>query len=240
MNSQLTDLANNYKPDGKAISIVRETPIVLLVGVSGAGKDTIKHHLLETGKYHHIISHTTRAPRENAGVMEQDGVEYHFVSKEKAVEMLQNGEFVEANVYSDNLYGTSVAEIAQAKREGRIAITDLEVQGVAEYKAISPNIIALFILPPDFSEWQRRLYARYGSNDADPADIQKRMHTAISELDEALHQPYYHFIVNENLTDAVVAADKIAHDHDSFNTIDRSFRKWAEQLRIDLGKHIEK
>jgi len=45
------------------------------------------------------------------------------------------------------------------------------------------------------------------------------------------------FIVNEVLEDAVSAADKIAHDDNSFNTIDRSFSKWAEQLLIDLENH---
>lgn len=238
MNNDLKRLTDDYKISEQTVSLVRSTPIVLLVGVSGAGKDTIKHHLLQTGEYHHIVSHTTRARRENAGVMEQTGVEYHFVSVETASNMLERGEFVEANIYSGNLYGTSAAEIAKAKNENKIAITDIEVQGVAEYKAISRNVTALFILPPSFEEWQRRLRSRYGEKGADPADIQKRMSTAISELDEALEKPYYHFIVNDNLNEAVNAANKISHSNDSFDRVDRSFRAWAEKLREDLAAHI--
>lgn len=234
MDQQLQQLVDNYKIPESAISLVRMTPIVLLVGVSGAGKDTIKHRLLDTGSYHHIVSHTTRAPRENHGVMEQDGVEYHFISKEKAAEMLQNGEFIEAKVYSGNVYGTSVAEIQKAYDDGKIAITDLEVQGVAEYKEISPKVIAEFILPPDYDEWQRRLMSRYGPEGPDPADMRKRMNTAVAELEEALRQPYYHFVVNDVLEEAVRAADSIAHHHDEFTTIDRSFRVWAEQLLESL------
>ena len=115
-----------------------------------------------------------------------------------------------------------------------IAITDLEVQGVAEYKSISPTVIAEFVLPPSFEEWQRRLRARYGDKGADPRDIEKRMTTAIYELEEALKQPYYHFVVNESIEEAVAAADSIANHNDEFTTIDRSFRVWAESLLGEL------
>ncbi|HSH18169.1 MAG TPA: hypothetical protein VK978_02195 [Candidatus Saccharimonadales bacterium] len=240
MEERLQTLIDNNQISDEAIDLVRNTPIVLLVGISGAGKDTVKKHLLETGKYHHIVSHTTRSPRENGGVMEQDGIDYHFIGKDQAVRMLENGEFIEAKKYGDNVYGTSVAEIRQANQEGKIALTDMEVQGVAEYKALSPRVIAQFILPPNYTEWQRRLHARYGSKGADPADIAKRMRTAIVELEEALRRPYYHFIVNEHVEEAVRAADKIAHHHDEFTTVDRSFRHWAEQLLEDLRQGVEK
>jgi guanylate kinase len=236
MDATLQELVDTYKISPAAIELVKTTPIVLLVGVSGAGKDTIKHQLLQTGKYHHIVSHTTRAPRENGGVMEQDGVEYHFITKEQAADMLRQGAFIEAKKYSDHVYGTSVAEIQKAHDEGKIAVTDLEVQGVAEYKKISPTVIAEFILPPNYGEWQRRLHSRYGDKVADPEDIARRMQTAIAELEEALDKPYYHFVVNENLDEAVEAVDSIAHHNDEFTTIDRSFRVWAEQLLEDLQR----
>jgi len=236
MDATLQELVDVYQIPDAAVELVRTTPVVLLVGVSGAGKDTIKHKLLETGKYHHIVSHTTRAPRENGGVMEQDGVDYHFINKEQAAEMLRNGEFIEAKKYGENIYGTSVAEIRKAHDEGKVAITDLEVQGVAEYKAISENVIAEFILPPNYQEWQRRLHARYGEKGADPEDIARRMETAIVELKEALAQSYYHFIVNEDVDQAVKSADSIARHHDEFTIIDTSFRVWAERLLDDLQK----
>ena len=211
---------------------------MLLVGVSGAGKDTIKHQLLATGKYHHIVSHTTRAPRENGGVMERDGVEYHFVSEHEAVQMVRERAFVEVKQYSGHVYGTSVAEIQSAHDDGKIATTDIEVQGVAEYEAIAPGVITVFILPPNYAEWQRRLYARYGAHQADPADIAKRMATAISELEEALSKPYYHFVVNEDLDETVRVVNSIAHHHDKFTIVDRSFRVWAERLLEELRAGI--
>jgi guanylate kinase len=238
MKEQLEQLVAAYEISPGAIELVRKTPIVLLVGVSGAGKDTIKHRLLETGQYHHIVSHTTRVPRLNGNVQEQDGVEYHFVDQTKAIEMLKNHEFIEAKIYSGNVYGTSVAEIKKAHDEGKIAITDLEVQGVTEYKTLSPDVIAEFILPPSYDEWQRRLLSRYGVDGPDPVDMNKRMHTAIAELEEALERSYYHFVVNENLDEAVRAVDSIAHHNDQFTVIDSSFRVWAERLLEDLRKGL--
>jgi guanylate kinase len=241
LQERLTLLLKDYKPSPEAIQLINSTPIVLLVGVSGAGKDTIKHRLLETGEYHHIVSHTTRPMRSNGGVMEQDGVEYYFIGKDQAASMLERGEYVEANEYSGNIYGTSVAEIKKAHDEGKIAITDMEIQGVAEYKALDPKVIAVFVLPPTYKEWQRRLQARYGVQGADSADMQRRMNTAIAELQEALSKPYYHFVVNENLDEAVEATNSIAHHGDEFTMIDKSFRVWAEKLLKDLkaGQKIQ-
>ncbi|MGH7240798.1 MAG: guanylate kinase [Candidatus Saccharimonadales bacterium] len=236
--TNLSQLVASYQPSADVVRIVRGTKILLLVGISGAGKDTIKHRLLDTGKYHHIVSHTTRSLRENAGVMEQDGVEYHFITPHTAENMLRNGEFVEAKEYSGNMYGTSTAELQWAQDTGKIATTDLEVQGVAEYKALSKDVIAVFILPPSYDEWQRRLSARYGSKGADPADMQKRMHTAITELEDALKQNYYHFVINEDINKAVESVDMIAHNHDKFNPVDDAIRLRAEQLLADLSSHL--
>lgn len=238
MESHLKQQIDNYKTPAEAIEVVRETPLELLVGISGAGKDTIKQELLKTGAYHHIISHASRAPRENNGVLEQDGIDYHFVSQQEFSEMLDRGEFIEAKMYSGNLYGTSIAEIKKARDMGKIAITDLDIQGVAEYKTISENVIAVFIMPPSYDEWRSRLMSRYGEAGADPDDIAKRTHRAIAELREALDKPYYHFVVNEDLDSAVKSVDSIAHHHDQFTTIDKSFHHWAERLLYELELHL--
>lgn len=235
---EISHALQHYVPSDETIALVRNTKIVLLVGIAGAGKDTIKHKLLETGQYHHIVSHTTRLPRANNGITEIDGVEYHFISPEVSLDMVKRGAYVEAKFVHGTVYGTSVAEIMHAEEEHAIALTDVDVQGVDEYKKISDNVIAIFILPPNFEEWQRRLLARYGHVGADPLDIAKRMLTAIAELEHALKAPYYHFIVNDDLSRAVEVAGKIAHSDDSFNEIDEQVRAQAEQLLADIRAHV--
>lgn len=208
---ELRQKLDNYEPSAATIELIRKTPIVLLVGVSGAGKDSIKQKLLATGQYHHIISHTTRAPRENKGVMEQDGREYHFIDLAEAAKMLDEQIFVEAKMYSGNIYGTSATEIQQAADEGKIALTDVEVQGITEYEALKANVQAVFVLPPSYEVWQQRLKSRYEESDINPLDIARRMQTANAELHEALTKDYFRFVINGDLDEAVRTVEQIAH-----------------------------
>ncbi len=187
-----------YRPAAATTKLIKDTSILVLVGPTGAGKDAIKDKLLESGGYHHIISHTTRPPRINHGVIEQNGREYHFIDQTEAEKMLDNQSLIEAKIYSGNLYGTSVAEIRKAHDEGKIAMTDIEVQGVAEYKSLDPGVIAVFLLPPDFQTWQERLQRRYGDV-VDAADARLRLQTALSEIEQLLITDYYVPIINDKL-----------------------------------------
>lgn len=147
----------------------------------------------------------------NHGAMEQDGVEYHFISLEQAEELLDRGGYIEAKMYSGNIYGTSVSEIETAKQSGKIAVTDLEVQGVTEYMKMSSAVTAVFILPPSYEEWRRRVLKRYEGGQIDQIDMQRRLDTAVIELEHALATDYFHFVINKNLHETVEQVDTIAH-----------------------------
>ena len=226
-----------YRPSAETVDLVRRVPLILFVGISGAGKDTIKHRLLATGRYYHYVSHTTRSPRKNHGKLEIDGEDYFFISREQAFTMLQNGEFIEAKEYSGNIYGTSRSGLLEAKRTGKIAINDVEVQGVDEYKHLSPTVIAIFLLPPNYEEWMRRLRSRYT---ADPTgdNIHLRVETAVKELKHALGAGYYHFVVNDDLDAAVAACDQIARTHGTLHHVDSQAREIAERLLNDIEAHL--
>ena len=209
IHERLKQNLETYQPTPKTAELLKNTPILLLVGISGAGKDSIKHELLKTGDYHHIVSHTTRAPRENHGVIEKEGIDYHFISLAEAEKMLDDQAFVEAKMYSGNIYGTSVAEIQAAYDTHKIATADIEVQGVAEYMAIDPDTKAVFILPPGFKIWQQRYDKRYGDT-IDHEDYTKRLHTAGMELQHVLQTHYFHLVVNDTLETAVEVVNRIA------------------------------
>jgi guanylate kinase len=232
-NTNLTQKLSSYKVPAAAVDVITKTRVAFMVGVSGAGKDTVMEHLLASGKYHYIVSHTTRSPRSNHGIPEQDGVEYHFIDLTTAEQMLDEGKFIEAKMYSGNVYGTSVAEIQKAHDEGKIAISDIEVQGVAEYKAVAPNVIPIFLLPPDYATWQQRLAGRHEASHLAAEDMQKRMQTAKAELRDALDKDYFEFVINRDLEETVKIVDEVAHGNLSTKH-NQEARKVAEELLREL------
>jgi guanylate kinase len=238
MDDRLLQKLNDYHPPRETIALLNSTRIMFLVGPSGAGKDALKQRLLATGRYHHIVSHTTRAPRINHGVLEQDGKNYHFINLEQAETMLDKHEFIEAKVYSGNVYGTSVAEIQKAHDENLIAITDIEVQGVAEYKVVAPNVMALFTIPPDFDTWQGRLQRRYGEI-VDATDYRRRLRTALAELEELFSVDYYMCIINDNLDEVFEEAEKIAETGKHDEAQEAKARQVAHKLYEDIQHYLE-
>ncbi|HXE10461.1 MAG TPA: hypothetical protein VN554_03485 [Verrucomicrobiae bacterium] len=228
-----------YRPDDSVKQLIKETPILLLVGPTGAGKDSLKEELLKTGSYHHIVSHTTRKPRINHGVLEQDGHDYHFIDKAEADQMLDSHELIEAKMYSGNLYGTSVAEIRAAHDEGKIAMTDIEVQGVAEYKALDPDVMAVFLLPPNFETWQKRLQRRYGDV-VDADDARLRLQTALKELKELLSTDHYVAVINDDLETALAQIKTIVSSQDHTTPDEPGARTVAEQLVKDIQAHLDR
>lgn len=237
MDTSLASKLSVYQPAASTADLIKKTSILLLVGPTGAGKDSLKHKLLKTGGYHHIISHTTRPPRINHGVLEQDGRDYHFIDKITAEKMLDDQALIEAKIYSGNLYGTSVAEIQAAYSEGKIAMTDIEVQGVAEYKTLDPKVMAIFLLPPDFETWQKRLQFRYGDV-IDAADFRMRLQTALEEIEQLLNTDYYMALINDDLDATFKQVQAITKSKSHESPDDSAARNVAKQLAQDIQVHL--
>lgn len=233
----LEQLTQGYEPTAETIEVVQNSRITLLVGISGAGKDTIKRKLLEKEDYLDIVSHTTRAPRMNNGVMEVPDVDYHFISSDTAAKLVAEKAFIEAKVVHNTLYGTSVQEVRRAQDVGKIAVTDIDVQGVDEYKDVSREVIAIFILPPSYAVWRERLQKRYATIQEFEAEWPKRRESAIMELEKALFVPYYHFIINDDLDRSVRIVDEIAHQGDLFNRKDDEARLLARDILDEIRTH---
>ena len=81
--------------------------ILVIVGESASGKSTVEKMIADRNPlYHRVISYTTRPMREG----EVDGVNYHFITKEKYDEMVENGDFIEHAVYRDWFYGSAKSD----------------------------------------------------------------------------------------------------------------------------------
>ncbi len=223
-------IISEYTPNEAGVELLRETELVLLVGITGAGKNTVLNKLVETGEYHDLITTITREPRYNNGVLEQNGVEYYFVTEEKALKLLAAGEYVEVSPVHGRIYGVTVDEVRKAHDEGKVAIADIDVQGVGKYKKLSDNVTAIFLVPPSYEEWQRRVRQRYQDEQDFLEDWPNRRESAVMELEKALTAPYYHFVVNEDLAVAVEACAKIAKNRDRFVRKDDETRLIARDL----------
>lgn len=201
---------DNYTPNQAGIELLGNTEVVLLVGITGAGKNTVLGEMLKTGEFHDLITTITREPRYNNGILEQDGVDYHFIDNETALDLMEKGEYVEVSLVHGRIYGVTSGEIARAHNEGKIAIADVDVQGVAKYKKLSDTVTAIFLVPPSYQEWKNRVRQRYPDEDAFLADWPNRRRSSVYELERALSTPQYHFVINDDLSLAVEACTKIA------------------------------
>jgi guanylate kinase len=202
---------NNYRPAEDTLALVRSTKLLLIAGIVGGGKNTVINELLNDEQYHLIISHTTRAPRENHGVMERDGQDYHFSSLEDVQSMLAERAFIEAKYVHGNVYGTSAAELQLIHDAEKIAVTDIDIQGVVEYLDIKPDTHAVFLIPPSIETWLARLERRYGALDSHQEEIQKRFKTAYDEITHIMEDRRFILVVNDDLTTTVERITKIVN-----------------------------
>jgi guanylate kinase len=190
-------LITSYKPNIEVIELLSQLRVVLLVAPAAAGRNTIIRNLIMTGKYYYLISDTTRKPRINNGVPEHSGGEYWFRSEQDMLESLRRGEYVEAAViHEQQVSGTSIHELRIALQKGLVAITDIDLQGCDSFQLYGPNTEPIFILPPDFNEWMRRMDGR---GVMDPHEKRRRLQSAVREINEALKRPYFKFVINWDL-----------------------------------------
>jgi guanylate kinase len=174
--------------------------LAFLVGPSASGRDTILAKLLESGHYHFIISDTTRHPRVNNGVLEQNGREYWFRSEKQFLADLKAGKYLEAEImFNQQVSGISLRELTrfQKRREVGIRNIDLNVAKIVEAK---PDTLAFLVVPPNFEEWMRRLDSRGGMH---PADRRRRLETARQIFEAGLEWEFFTFVVNDDLDRAV-------------------------------------
>lgn len=204
-------LIDNYKPAAEVADLVLSMKIVSLVGISGAGKDAIKNQLLKkSDDYAGIVTCTTRKPRIDDGELEVEGVNYYFINYEKVAELLASREYVEVSLVHGKINGSTTAELRRIRRLDKIAVADVDVQGLRKYKSLSQAVVAIFISPPDYTSWRKRLSSRYATKKDFEIAWPRRRDDAISELSQALAAPYYHFVANDDINRAVKAVDEIA------------------------------
>jgi len=168
---------------------------------SGAGKTSLIEALMKADPSLKLsISYTTRKPRPG----EKDGVDYHFVDDAAFLAMKGRGEFLESAEVHGYRYGTSRKVITDALARGEDLILEIDWQGARQVRAIYPDCVGIFILPPSIEELERRMRSR--GQDAD-AVIRRRLDNARGEMDHAGEFDYA--IINKDFQTALLKLAEI-------------------------------
>jgi guanylate kinase len=170
--------------------------LFVVAAPSGAGKSTLVKALLAHEPQLAVsVSHTTRAPRGQ----ERDGREYHFVTPERFQQMVERGEFFEHAHVHGNRYGTSRAGVESLLAQGKDVVLEIDWQGALQIRALFPQALLVFILPPSWEELASRLRGR--GEDA-PEVIAQRLANARHEVAQA---PRFDFVIINGCLETALA-----------------------------------
>jgi len=170
--------------------------VVIVSGPSGVGKSTIcKDVVKRLNNVDLSVSVTTR-PRSET---EMDGGDYWFISEEEFQERINKGLLLEYAEVFGHLYGTPKGKVDESLQRGRTVILEIDVQGAKQAKAIFPDALMIFILPPSAKTLAERMNRR-GREGSEAAE--ERLDGAGAEI-AAAWQYYKHMVINEDLQQAV-------------------------------------
>ena len=172
--------------------------LVILSGVSGAGKDTIKQELIK--RMENVISlpsFTSREPRTG----EKEGVQYHFITKEEFKEKIKNEEFYEYDLHHENYYGTSKKLMNEKIKSGKIIVKDIEVNGTENLikKLENDTKLVTIFLKVEKEELKNRLINR--GDHLSEAEMQLRLDRL--DYEESKIKLYDYVIKNDDLEKTV-------------------------------------
>jgi len=175
--------------------------VFVITGPSGVGKGTLIRELCKRVPDLELsISATTREPREG----EEDGRDYHFLSREEFDRRVEAEDFLEFATYSGNRYGTLRTEVERRLAAGHSVVLEIEVQGARQVRAAMRESIQVFIAPPDPAILRERLDAR-GTDTAEAIDA--RLEVAAQEM--AAQDEFAYRVVNDDLERAAGDMERI-------------------------------
>lgn len=194
---QFEDLLKNYEPNQGITNLLPKIEMVLLVAPVAAGRNTIIKELLKNGKYHYLISDTTRIPRINDGKSENNGEEYWFKSEIEALNDIEKGNYLgPAIIHNQQMSGIHIDELKRVYDLHQIAITDMDIQGSKDISKYKKDVKNIFILPPEFDKWMKRLDGR---GEMTEKEKNRRLLSASHEISAAIGDQSLEMFINHEL-----------------------------------------
>ncbi len=167
-----------------------ENKLFVFSGASGVGKSTVLRQVMAARPdIQFSVSATTRAPREG----EVEGKSYYFVTEQAFKDMIHRGEFLEYNHHNNCYYGTPWPQLADKLKTSHAAL-DIEPNGAFHVKAVRPDAVLIFIMPPSWEALKARLWGR---GDTSPEQIAIRLERAKWEMEQ--RAKYDYVVVNDQV-----------------------------------------
>lgn len=206
-------------------------PVIYIISApSGSGKSTLVNELLKlVPNLEFSISYTTRAPRGS----EQNGKQYHFVTREEFEEMIHAGEFLEYATFDGNCYGTARRFLREAGKKGNDLLLDIDVQGAEQIQQKLTDGVSIFVMPPDRKTLEWRLRKR--SEDAEEV-IARRLVTATREIGN--YDKYDYILINDDLEESIeslqsiVLSERMLRSGQPLSPAQRKIVEQAERHRL--------
>ncbi len=226
--AEFQTILSDYKPSEASKEILANIPLAILLGISGAGRNTIINHLVNSGDYHFVVSDTTRPPKLRDGNLEQNGVQYNFRSEEDVLAGLRTGEYLEAELIHDQqVSGISIRELQNSVASNKVPVNEVEIGGTRAIRAVKPDTNFFFIVPPTYNEWMYRLKGREVMSEL---ELQNRLHTALNILEEGLANDHFHFLVNDSSNASAQYIDQVVRQGGVDDAAEQQARQTAQEI----------
>lgn len=217
---RLKALQATYRANPEVLKQLSHINLIAVVGPTGAGKSTVTR---QSG-LPYVVGDTTRPIRDG----EVQGRDYNFrTDPEALLREIERGEFVQFVVQRETeVYGTKSTSFPSS---GACAMSVLASEIPKFMQLGFGSVTPVYIVPPNHSEWMRRIASHRDK------DLDARLMEAKESLQEALNDPQYVFILNDDVNAAVAVMRSIAQ-----GSVDRNASARAKSSATTLFEHLQK
>jgi guanylate kinase len=203
--------------------------LFIIAAASGTGKTTLVRALCRSLPNLRVsMSCTTRSMRPG----ERDGVDYNFIDDATFDRMVADKKFLEHETVFGNRYGTPRAWVEEQLRAGTDIILEIDWKGARSVRAMLPDCIGIFLLPPSFAALEQRLCNRAQD---DASTIQRRMRAALEELSH--YREFDYLVINDDVAAALAELLEIIEScRRGRRMAAPERREFAERLMTEGGK----
>lgn len=119
---------------------------IVFIGPPGVGRNELKRRLIacDPDTFGSAVPHTSRPKR----IMEEDGMEYYFVSREVMEKAVGSNRLIEYGEYKDHLYGTSILATKRVVDENQVCLLCVHPQALKILKQSELKPYVIYIKPP--------------------------------------------------------------------------------------------